>query len=112
MHAVFPPYRAVPGPGVGIDPRVPQNVTSCFIGTTHRRENPCRNLWVSAGGQQWQDSPPISDRTHALRAASMSERRSFKVMSLRVTWMMPRSTRFRIVRDTVSRLEPIIWAMV
>ena len=27
MQAVLPPYRAVPGPGVGIDPRVPQNVT-------------------------------------------------------------------------------------
>ena len=24
-HDVFPPYRTVPGPGVGTDPRVPQN---------------------------------------------------------------------------------------
>src|SRR5688572_7884566 len=26
-HEVLPPYRTVSGPGVGIDPRVPQNLT-------------------------------------------------------------------------------------
>jgi hypothetical protein len=27
MHEVFPPYRAVLGPGLAIEPRVPQNCT-------------------------------------------------------------------------------------
>jgi hypothetical protein len=27
MHDVFPPYRAVEGPGFAIDPRVPQKRT-------------------------------------------------------------------------------------
>src|SRR5829696_967832 len=72
----------------------------------------CRNLSASAGAQPCQQSRPVSDGAHALRAASIRERRSLRVMSLRVTWMMPRSTRLRMVRDTVSRLEPIICAMV
>ena len=29
-HDVFPPYRTVPGPGVGTDPRVPQNRIRTF----------------------------------------------------------------------------------
>src|SRR5215207_10690915 len=31
-HGVFPPYRTVVGPGVGIEPRVPQKVSVRLIG--------------------------------------------------------------------------------
>src|SRR5690348_22052 len=47
MHDVLPPYRTVPGPGVAIEPRVPQNVT--LIAPPRRRVGPidiytsCRN---------------------------------------------------------------------
>jgi hypothetical protein len=31
-QAVLPPYRTVDGPGVGTDPRVPQNLTRIVAG--------------------------------------------------------------------------------
>ena len=33
MQEVFPPYRAVVGPGFAIEPRVPQNCTRTFVST-------------------------------------------------------------------------------
>ena len=111
-QGVFPPYRAVPAPGVGMDPRVPQKVTSQVtrraggLVVASSEGGPARPL-----GRGWRLRSP-GERNHDRRAASMSECRSLSVMSFRVTWMMPRSTRFRIVRETVSRLDPIICAIV
>src|SRR5882762_539816 len=57
-------------------------------------------------------SPIHRDAPHDRPAACSSVPRSRMRMSLRLTSISPLSTNSRIVRDTVSREEPIIWAMV
>src|ERR1043165_3602714 len=70
-------------------------------------------LVISDVEQAWA-SPARRDAPHAppRPAACSKAPRSLITMSLRLTSIMPLSTSSRIVRDTVSRELPIIWAMV
>src|SRR5256885_3919458 len=77
-----------------------------------RRADRAKLLAVS-DVEQVAASPARRDASHAPRPAACSRApRSRMTMSLRLTSIIPLSTSSRMVRDTVSRDDPIIWAMV
>ena len=43
-HSVLPPYQAVAGPGVGMEPRVPQNLSVGLTRGSSTAQESCRNL--------------------------------------------------------------------
>ena len=95
-----------------IDPRTPQKVTRVVIRTGACCRESCNKVAPERPGAPRPRSPAGGEKPHERRAASIRECLSLRTIWRRETSITPRSTRFRMVRDTVSRLEPIIWAIV
>jgi hypothetical protein len=63
---VLPPYLAVWGPGVGIEPRVPQNVRAYDTVSDRLRDATCPNLFPSQARS--------SGRSHRIVVTALTRR--------------------------------------
>src|SRR5439155_3412065 len=108
--------RGVPAVAGGMDAgggdRAPRPPKSHRVGLALGHPGSWAKLRKNRHVRQAGVSPGDGDPPHERPAEASSAARSRIRISRRLTSMYPLSTSSRMVRLTVSRLEPIIWAMV